>query len=277
VKWAIACAVISFIFTFLAVVSHLISRCAICFVGTQVEGLLILVLVAFWAGGVSVITDPQNGLAVANDGAIENGNLFYFSWACLVCSIMLLTSFLRSVYSLDVAGELKARAARLHLWAGFMMCSLVVMGASAKVWDVNCAQGYEQTSSYCRRTVFGIVLGAIGTVLALSVVVMKLVTRRSFFLIEGVISILMVLCWAFGVALITAERGPGSAIGNIYYFCWASLLLALVLCSNLYEEYHAFRNPSDPQDSIALTNTNGAGNLPPSSQVQHGSFRNPHM
>jgi hypothetical protein len=242
-------------------------------VGTRVEGLLILVLIAFWAGGVDVITDPKNGLAVANDGAIENGNLFYFSWACLVCSVMLLTSFLRSVYSLDVAGELKARAARLNLWAGFMMCSLVVMGASAKVWDLNCAQGYEQTS-YCRRTVFGIVLGAISAVLGLYVVVMKIVTRRSSFVIEGFISILMVLCYAFGVALITAERGPGSAIGNIYYFCWASFLLAFVLCSNLYEEYHALRNPSHPQDSMGPTNE--AGNMPPS-QVLHGSFRDEQM
>jgi len=245
-KWAVACAALTFIFTFVAVVAHFVIIFSICFVGTKVEGLMIILLIAFWASGVKVITDPQNGLAVTNDGAIENGNLYYFSWAGLVCSIMLLTSFLKSVYSLDLAGEINTRSARLNFWSGFMICSLIVMGASANVWDLNCSAGYEGTS-YCRRTVLGIVLGAVGAVMSLYVVAMKIATRRTFFVVESLFSALMVLCYAFGVALITAERGPGSAIGNLYYFTWASFLLAFVLCSSLYEEYHSLRNPShDP-------------------------------
>ena len=51
------------------------------------------------------------------------------SWAGFVTSILLVVSYLRGVFGVDVYGEVKNRAARLTLWAGFLACQLVVMGA----------------------------------------------------------------------------------------------------------------------------------------------------
>ena len=205
-----------------------------------------LLLIAFWASNVAVVTDPNNGLAVDENGAVSNGNLYYFSWAGLICSVILATSFLRGVYHLDLAGEIRQRAARLNYWSAMVVCCFVVMGASANVRDTYCN---AEESTYCKRTIFGISLGAICAILALYVVVMKIVTRRTFFVVEAIFSGCMVVAWAFGVALLTAEAGPGAPLGNLYYFTWASFFIAFILCSSLYDEYQSFKNP--PREEAA--------------------------
>ena len=84
-------------------------------VGTKIEGLLCLVLAAFWSGLVAVVADSRHGLAVNEKGAVSNGNLYYFSWAGLICAVTLLTSYLRSAFQIDIQSELKTRSARRRL------------------------------------------------------------------------------------------------------------------------------------------------------------------
>ena len=59
---------------------HLNSVMSIFIVGTKLEGGLCLLLVVFWVALVAVVTDSRQGLAVDEVGAVDNGNLYYFSW-----------------------------------------------------------------------------------------------------------------------------------------------------------------------------------------------------
>ena len=119
-------------------------------------------------------------------------------------SILLVVSYLRGVFGVDVYGEVQNRAARLMVWAGFLACQLVVMGATANILDKDCSSSmYDSTSSsttvsYCRRTQFGIAVGAIGTLIALLVVAMKMLYPTlvlNFF--EGVLSLLLCIMNGF--------------------------------------------------------------------------------
>mmetsp|Transcript_6168 Transcript_6168/g.9006 ORF Transcript_6168/g.9006 Transcript_6168/m.9006 type:complete len:323 (+) Transcript_6168:58-1026(+) len=249
-NWALACSSITFIITLGAVAVHLSAKYFVLFVGTKLEGFVCLLLIAFWASNVAVVTNPNNGLACEYNGAVSNGNLYYFSWAGLFCAVILATSFIRSVHHLDLPGEMRQRATRLTLWSAMTFVSLVAMGSSAHYLDGNCRSGYYVGVTYCRRSIFGIILGVISTVLSIYVAAMKIMTRRTFFVVEAAFSALLVVTWSFAVALLTAEAGPGHALGNLYYFTWASLIVSLLLCSSLYEEYRALK-PSGAETASA--------------------------
>jgi len=237
-KWAVTCSATTFAVTGLVVLFHLSPILSTYIVNTRIEGVLSLILAAFWAATVSVVSNASNGLAVNSelDNTIVNGNLYYFSWAGFVTSIMLVVAYLRGVFGVDLAGEIKNRAARLTLWSGLLACQLVVMGASANVFDKDCATQIE-SQTYCKRTKYGIALGAIGTMLSLAVVGMKMITAIAPFVVEGVLAILLCIMNGFGVALLTSAQGPGSPIGNLYYFTWLSFLCNFVLVANVYEDY----------------------------------------
>jgi hypothetical protein len=207
-------------------------------VNTRTEGAISLILAACWAATVSVVSNASTGLAVNSqlDNTIVNGNLYYFSWAGFVTSIMLCVAYLRGVFGVDLAGEIKNRAARLTLWSGLLACQLVVMGASANVFDKDCASQVE-SGAYCSRTKYGIALGAIGTIFSLCVVGMKMITSIAPFVVEGMLAIFLCIMNGFGVAFLTSAQGPGSPIGNLYYFTWLSFLCNFMLVASVYEDY----------------------------------------
>ena len=124
-RWAIACSSITAALTFLMVVAmtHDISSSIV--TGTKVEGGLLVVLTGFWAGTVSIVSDARNGLAVNASGSVESGNLYYFSWAGFVCSVMLVVSYLRGVFNVDVTSELRNRSARLTTWSALLAAQLI--------------------------------------------------------------------------------------------------------------------------------------------------------
>jgi hypothetical protein len=129
-----------------------------------------------------------------------------------MCSIILLVSYLKHVFGVDVAGEIRTRSVRLTNWALLLATSLVVMGGSANYYDTMC--GGDGNQSVCRRSVFGIILGAISTLSSVGIVGMKIATSKAPFLLETGVSFLLVILFGFGVAFITAPNGPGSPLGN---------------------------------------------------------------
>ena len=131
-------------------------------VGTRIEGILCIILLAFWAATVAIVSDASHGLAVNEDGAVQNGNLYYFSWAGFVTAILLTVSYLRGVFGVDVAGELQNRSARLTTWSGLLASSLIVLGACANIFDQDCSPQVE-SDTYCQRTKYGLSLGAVAT------------------------------------------------------------------------------------------------------------------
>ena len=156
-------------------------------VGTKIEGVLIIILDAFWAATVAVVSDARHGLAVNESGAVENGNLYYFSWAGFVCAVMLSVSYLRGVFGVDVAGEMQGRSARLTTWSALLASSLIIMGACANIFDQECSPQVA-SDTYCARTKYGIALGAIATIMSLGIVGVKIATTAAPFVVEGVFS-----------------------------------------------------------------------------------------
>jgi hypothetical protein len=265
-KWAVTCSAITFCVTGIVVLLHLSPTLSGYIVNTRTEGALSLILAAFWAATVSVVSNASTGLAVNSelDNTIVNGNLYYFSWAGFVTSIMLCVAYLRGVFGVDLAGEIKNRAARLTLWSALLACQLVVMGASANVFDKNCASQVE-SGAYCKRTKYGIALGAIGTMFALAVVGMKMITSIAPFVVEGILALCLCIMNAFGVAFITSAKGPGSPIGNLYYFTWLSFLCNFMLVASVYEDYRnlgvAEKKDEDEGDGDVEVETMEDGNI----------------
>merc|ERR1711865_1050747 len=159
-------------------------------------------------------------------------------------------------------GEVKNRAARLTLWAGFLACQLVVMGASANILDKDCSS-YDSDTSYCRRTKFGISVGAIGTSFALIVVAMKMLTSIAPMVVESVLALFLCITNGFGVAFLTSADGPGSPIGNLYYFSWMSWFTSFMLLACIYEERSTTQNTNSSEDDGGnVDEENGGGDIP---------------
>jgi hypothetical protein len=179
--------------------------------------------------------------------------LYYFSWAGFVTSILLLVAYLRAVFGVDLAGEIKNRSARLSLWAGMLACALVIMGSSANVFQNDC-EPQKETDAFCARTKFGISIGVISTVFSLGVVGMKMATSTAPFILEAALALFLCIMNGFGVAFITSAKGPGSPIGNLYYFTWLSFLVSFMLTASCYEDYTKPNNGEENEDQEGKEN-----------------------
>jgi len=245
--YSIFCSAATFVISLLIVVLHLFSLSALLVVGTMVEGGVCLILVILWSVVVGVVSDSKNELAVNIDGTVENGNLYYFSWAGFICSVTLLVSYLRSIYGVDVAGELKGRSARLNYWSALLCTSLVVLGASTTTYTNDCIAQSESVA-FCRRTKYAISIGTIGAFLSLYCVAAKIATSRAPFLVEVVFSILTFIFYVFGVIFLTSADSPGASIGNLYYFTWLSFMVSFALIASCYDDYQAAKNINHTQE-----------------------------
>lgn len=237
-KWAVACSAVTFAVTALVVLAHLHAVASTLIVGTKLEGVIVIIMTAFWAATVSIVTNASNGLGVSEDttNQVLNGNLYYFSWAGFVTAIILLVNYLRSAFGVDVVGEVRDRGARLTMWAAMLAAALVVCGSSARVLNEDCGDDFDE-KAYCKRTKFAVSLGAIGIVFALIVVGLKMFSSAAPFMVEFAIAIMLTVMNAFGVAYITSAKGPGSAIGNLYYFSWISFLSAAFLAADCFNQF----------------------------------------
>ena len=234
---------------------HLFATYSIYIVGTKLEGFVALFLIACWSAVVAVVSDTAYGLAVDGAGRVVNGNLYYFSWAGFICSVTLFVSYLRSVYSIDMAGEIRSRSARLMLWTGFMASSMVVMGSSARIFENQCTQAESYAPTYCRITKFAVALGCLGTVLAVGIIALKIATSLTPFVCEVVTCLILFISNIFGVAYITSEGAPGAPLNNLYYFTWLSFLLLFGIGSNCFEQYQAAKATSEGCPSSGAVTT----------------------
>lgn len=160
-----------------------------------------------------------------------------------------MTSFVRTIYGIDVLGELKNRALRLQSWVWLAMFGLIQMGSSARLFDNHCGtssgglgEAEKGTVTFCRRCQLGVALGFITTITAMIVVVLKIgITSSnklsSLFTAEMVMSGMMIGSEAVGVAFLTGQGGPGAPLNNLYYSTWGTLVVSLVLVASCVEDY----------------------------------------
>ena len=210
-KWAVACSSITFAVTAVMVGLQAHPVFGAMVTNNKLEGAICVILVAFWSGIVSIVSDASNNLAVRHstngecNNTVLNGNLYYFSWAAFVTSICLLVSYLRSAFGVDLVGEVKNRSQRLELWSGMLACSLVVMGSSTNLFTIDCKPVQDGLDVWCTRCKFGISIGVIGSVFSVAVVGMKLITATAPFVFEGALGLTLAILDGAGVAFITVR------------------------------------------------------------------------
>ena len=218
------------------------------FIGTKLEGFFAVFLMVGWAAGVATVTDSDNNLAVDTEGQVANGNLYYFSWASFVCSVTIVSNYLQSVYNIDVAGEIQNKSKRMTLWSSMLAVCIVVMASSSNVYENVCRDSPRtESDKYCERTAVGISFGTIGTLIALAIVAMKISDNVVPFFWEGLAAIINVIFFAFGVAYITSNDGPGAPLGNLYYSSWTAFLLSLMLAKSCFEDYQSAKAITEQQ------------------------------
>mmetsp|Transcript_40763 Transcript_40763/g.49639 ORF Transcript_40763/g.49639 Transcript_40763/m.49639 type:complete len:325 (-) Transcript_40763:49-1023(-) len=242
--------------------SSIVTVFAFCIIDTPVEGIFIFILMCLWAANVAVVSNSQNGLAVNEYGVVVSGNLYYFSWGSFVCGITLFVSHLRSFFHIDVGEELRIRGARLHLWTALMVFCLVMMASSATIFDQYCGRmkGY-----FCDCTVLSVSIGAVGVLLSLIIIGLKLSAVTSL-RCETVLSAHFFILLSCGVALITSEKGPGAPLGNLYYSAWAAFICTFLIGASVLEEYDAARKRSLAEEEAEI-------DLSPSLDVEDDHFQ----
>ena len=280
-KWAVACSAFTFSVTAVVLMTHLVPVTATIMIGSKLEGLITFVLVGVWTATVSIVTNTENSLGAvqSNTNQVSNGNLYYFSWAGFVLSIVLFVSYLRSAYGLDLVESLKERSSRLSYWSSLLAATMVVMGSSTRIWIHDCKDGNDGsdnnseeqlfTSAYCTRTKFAIILGSGGVFFSLVVVSVKLLFSTAPYALEFALSSLLTVLNTFGVAYITSNSGPGRAIGNLYYFSWISFILSAVIAVECFNSSKSSEARNVQHRKIQDNPSSSVGDLESSTYNHH--------
>ena len=185
--------------------------------------------------------DPENELGVGAGGGILNANLYFFSWGSLIVSIMLAGEWGKQ-FNGDDASITAVQ------WVCLAASSLVLMGTSSATYnELGCGKA-EDSTTVCNRNLFAIILGVGSGVIALVMVPLKGAPP----ICQGVVSLLLLICWACGVSYITFDNGPGSSLGNVYFATWISLFLCVNITSTcLMLLLHGKDGPPPPQQQQA--------------------------
>jgi hypothetical protein len=237
-------------------------------IGTKIEGITIFILLALWSALVGIVSDTRHGLATDSSGSISNGNVYYFSWAGLVVGVTLMSSYVRSMWGIDLTEELQTRARRLQYWVWLGVAGSIQMGSSARLFDNHCGYnsmglGVEEMGSikFCKRCHLGISVGIISAIASMAMIGIKLgITGRDnvpwLYTTELVVSCLLALSQAVGVALLTSQEGPGAPLNNIFYSSWAALIVGLVLLASCVEDWSAasgsLKGRADGADGVSI-------------------------
>lgn len=234
----------------MSVLSFLLSLGAICFqlsgtfsalfIGTRLEGGLLGFLILGWVGGVAVMSDSNNDLAVNEEGRVQNGNLYYFSWAAFIWSVTLCANYLRSVYSIDLVREAQNRAKRLTMWSSMLVISIIIMSNCAQIFHSSCSGAdavHDGGSFFCATTMMGTSFGTLCTVLSLQICLVKIHDQSHVPAVSEALMVGITLTlYTISVTLLTSNKGPAAPLGNLYYASWAAFLISLMLAKSCFED-----------------------------------------
>lgn len=228
---------------------------------------------------MSLVSSPTSGLAVEDDGAVALGNLYYFSWAGFITGVVLLASFCEDYWGISVRATLqqhrngtnhnngdnananangnsssnnnnnvKSPSMAFLYWFALMTTSIVIMGSSADLYNQNCDVANDlKPQPFCARTRFAITIGVMSTIASLLICVGKLLNYNTPFLIEVLFFLILTILHIFELISVTGGEGPGSPLGNLYYFSWISFLLCLGIGRCCYEDYQYAANVAEEE------------------------------
>jgi len=234
--WCIAVCVGSMFFSFFIVATTFKSSVADNIVGKVPEGFSIMLVVALWCGGLPVIMNPDNGIAVIRypmiGEVIENPNLYFSSWASLIASILILGNFMQQS---SIAGMSKVPA-KFNKWIHLMAASIAVLASSVDIYQDSCDD--DKSTATCKRAVFAFSLGAAGTACSFFMVtIYEFFRPRLSIVVEAFLTVVLFALYCVGVAYTTSSDGPGDRVGTLYFAMWYGLFAAYFLaCSSCVKD-----------------------------------------
>ncbi|KAG7371355.1 hypothetical protein IV203_019925 [Nitzschia inconspicua] len=219
--WSVSVISISIAFSFFGALSSMLAP----EMAMKVELPFIIIVLGFWCAGLPSILNPDQNLAVSPEFAISNANLFFFSYASLIFSLLLLGSWFEQKNGEDSTPTALG-------WVLLTSTSLIVMSSSIKVLQEDDCR--RDASPYCNRTRFGIFGGMASGAMALIVVLLRKHVPMNC---QAVVGFLLLILWACGVSYITFGSGPGTTLGSLYFATWSSFFICINLTATAANEY----------------------------------------
>merc|ERR1712113_574770 len=134
------------------------------------------------------------------------------------------------------------------------MGSIIILITSADLLGDACSDNCYQNidgcyqAKSCRATKFAISIGVIfGLVSLVSIVLSHLGTLQ--LVGELFLSVLSLVFYSFGVGFITADEGPGSSLGNLYFATWAGFIFSMMIVVMCASEYLYDSDDTVPESS----------------------------
>jgi hypothetical protein len=166
-------------------------------------------------------------------GEIRMANQYYFSWASIIVSAIQMMS-----YAEPIVGS-KSKDYMFLVWAANVKVCMVILGASLHVWHgvaQTCTGTMDELEGegslqFCFRTKYSIAMAAVGIASGWTVMGSRVlgcpIPPKVRTQAETCISVVLVLVFSVGVALITGIGGPGQSVGDLFYSSWLSFLVSI--------------------------------------------------
>jgi len=221
IDFIFATSLISTLVCVLYILGHFNSLCVQKCIGTLFELAIAITTSILWIISLSYIQNPQNNIATYlltettdqyKDGQelILNANLYFFSWACLGCSINQVSSIFKDTNSVSDQ--------RFTYWFILVFFSLILIANNTNALSTACDDDSDGGGT-CGRSRYAIGVGSIGLILGSLVIGMAFCGRNSF-CVHLVCCFTLVVLYFLGVALLTSASGPARMMGNTYFAVW---------------------------------------------------------
>lgn len=257
------------IISFLLFGLSLSKRCYATIANFWVGGLLSIVSFSLWLGDLLLTMHSDDSWAVDSIGEIAMANLYYFAWASIITSGVLMTSYVKALFGIRKLDSMSA------VWVAICKVCFVILGASLHIWHTisdNCK--FDEITlgavTFCSRTILAITVSLTGLLVGGLVVLGRIIVimcplckcTRMQAHIEMLISLFLVLLFAAAVALITGIGGPGQSVGDLYYSTWLALWVSLGIFVSCYrqlnDEEEVIEAPTKPVDDAMRFNATAA-------------------
>lgn len=272
--WGIALTIISLIgiSSILACYSHPTYHTTIINNNVKVEGITTAGVLILSTVLVAIVSSPNNGLAVDADGAVDIGNLYYFSWAAFINAILVLANYVETTFGINFRQTMRSNSSSFTYWAALLLTSLIVMGTSSEIYGRNCASvaDVNKQEPYCGRGVLAITVGTVGVIFSLIIVAMKITLGAAPFLFEVGMGGMMFLFYVIEIIYVTDIQGPGSPLGNLYYFSWISFMLTFMVGKACYEDFVEAQDIIEQQQNAGERTVPTLANVPTDSDAGFG-------
>jgi len=173
--------------------------------GTFVELLASGFNFIMWCFAIGFLTSRNT--AYYGGSGIRNANVYYFTWGTFIAVIMTLFEVTKHIFNPS-----DFKHSRVGTWSLLTTASIIVMVSSVDAYVATDCNLFRGKSAFCARSVFGISLGCISAFLGGLTMLGFLFgpeDSNGILQIEAILSLLLTISWAFGVAYITGANGPG--------------------------------------------------------------------